>query len=257
MSKAFGRDTCYVSVIGLSADRGAQFLGVYKPRKLDQCRTGRSIGLDACPRRSACAPPIRTGRSSHFRAITIFSSDRGTRGRRAIQAALYPCRREQRLSRPDPSGPARLRHGLSGAVVVRKHQRAGTWRLRASTTSPSPKVSAARRSASPTPKGRPGGVRDGAPTDGAVSRARGGRIHPRARDQHRDGHPRSTLSSSSRRPSTCRSTDVPISPDAISREKLLPVYGSIDPIRENTASRTMRGTSVMAEICCQSDHAVR
>ena len=32
MTKAFGRDTCYVSVIGLSQIAGAQFLGVYKPR---------------------------------------------------------------------------------------------------------------------------------------------------------------------------------------------------------------------------------
>src|SRR5207344_546586 len=32
MSKAFGRDTCYVSVIGLSQIAVAQFLGVYRPR---------------------------------------------------------------------------------------------------------------------------------------------------------------------------------------------------------------------------------
>jgi tartronate-semialdehyde synthase len=32
MSKAFGRDTCYVSVIGLSQIAGAQFLSVYRPR---------------------------------------------------------------------------------------------------------------------------------------------------------------------------------------------------------------------------------
>src|SRR6516164_5692948 len=32
MSKAFGRDTCYVSVIGLSQIAGAQFLKVYRPR---------------------------------------------------------------------------------------------------------------------------------------------------------------------------------------------------------------------------------
>src|SRR6201993_4499959 len=32
MNKAFGRDTCYVSVIGLSQIAGAQFLGVYRPR---------------------------------------------------------------------------------------------------------------------------------------------------------------------------------------------------------------------------------
>ena len=32
MTKAFGRDTCYVSVIGLSQIAGAQFLRVYRPR---------------------------------------------------------------------------------------------------------------------------------------------------------------------------------------------------------------------------------
>jgi len=32
MTKAFGRDTCYVSVIGLSQIAGAQFLSVYRPR---------------------------------------------------------------------------------------------------------------------------------------------------------------------------------------------------------------------------------
>jgi tartronate-semialdehyde synthase len=32
MNKAFGRDTCYVSVIGLSQIAGGQFLNVYKPR---------------------------------------------------------------------------------------------------------------------------------------------------------------------------------------------------------------------------------
>src|ERR1044072_4857970 len=32
MSRPFGRDTCYVSVIGLSQIAGAQFLGVYGPR---------------------------------------------------------------------------------------------------------------------------------------------------------------------------------------------------------------------------------
>jgi tartronate-semialdehyde synthase len=32
ISKAFGRDTCYVSVIGLSQIAGAQFLNVYRPR---------------------------------------------------------------------------------------------------------------------------------------------------------------------------------------------------------------------------------
>ena len=46
MNKAFGRDTCYVTTIGLSQIAAAQFLHVYKPRQLDQCRPGRSARLD-------------------------------------------------------------------------------------------------------------------------------------------------------------------------------------------------------------------
>ena len=37
MNKAFGRDTCYVSTIGLSQIAAAQFLHVYKPRHWINC----------------------------------------------------------------------------------------------------------------------------------------------------------------------------------------------------------------------------
>src|ERR1700686_4189043 len=44
MTKAFGRDTCYVSVIGLSQIAGAQFLNVYKPRNWINCGQAGPLG---------------------------------------------------------------------------------------------------------------------------------------------------------------------------------------------------------------------
>ncbi len=44
MNKAFGRDTCYVSTIGLSQIAGAQFLHVYKPRSWINCGQAGPLG---------------------------------------------------------------------------------------------------------------------------------------------------------------------------------------------------------------------
>ncbi len=44
MNKAFGRDTCYVSTIGLSQIAGAQFLTVYKPRNWINCGQAGPLG---------------------------------------------------------------------------------------------------------------------------------------------------------------------------------------------------------------------
>jgi tartronate-semialdehyde synthase len=44
MNKAFGRDTCYVSTIGLSQIAGAQFLKVYKPRNWINCGQAGPLG---------------------------------------------------------------------------------------------------------------------------------------------------------------------------------------------------------------------
>jgi tartronate-semialdehyde synthase len=44
MNKAFGRDTCYVSTIGLSQIAGAQFLNVYKPRNWINCGQAGPLG---------------------------------------------------------------------------------------------------------------------------------------------------------------------------------------------------------------------
>jgi tartronate-semialdehyde synthase len=44
MNQAFGRDTCYVSTIGLSQIAGAQFLKVYKPRNWINCGQAGPLG---------------------------------------------------------------------------------------------------------------------------------------------------------------------------------------------------------------------
>lgn len=44
MNKAFGRDTCYVTTIGLSQIAGAQFLNVYKPRNWINCGQAGPLG---------------------------------------------------------------------------------------------------------------------------------------------------------------------------------------------------------------------
>ena len=68
MSKAFGRDTCYVSVIGLSQIAGAQFLRRLPAAQLDQCRTGRAARMDASGR-------ARRARRRSARQIVALSGD--------------------------------------------------------------------------------------------------------------------------------------------------------------------------------------
>ena len=44
MNKVFGRETCYVTTIGLSQIAGAQFLHVYKPRNWINCGQAGPLG---------------------------------------------------------------------------------------------------------------------------------------------------------------------------------------------------------------------
>ena len=74
MSKAFGRDTCYVSVIGLSQIAGAQFLRRLRPAQLDQCRAGRSARLDTAGRARRARRRSDRARSWRCRATMISSS---------------------------------------------------------------------------------------------------------------------------------------------------------------------------------------
>ncbi len=74
MNEAFGRDTCYVTTIGLSQIAGAQFLHVYNPRNWINCGQAGPLGWTAaaCARRARRPPEGR--RSSRYPAITIFNS---------------------------------------------------------------------------------------------------------------------------------------------------------------------------------------
>ena len=70
------------------ADRGRAVPARLPAAQLDQLRPGRPAGLDACPRRSACAPPTRPQDRRAVRRLRLPVHDRGARGRRAAQAAL-------------------------------------------------------------------------------------------------------------------------------------------------------------------------
>ena len=58
MNRAFGRDTRYVSTIGLSRSPAAQFLHVYGPRNWINCRPGRPARLDPAGGARACATAL-------------------------------------------------------------------------------------------------------------------------------------------------------------------------------------------------------
>ncbi|HEX7644491.1 MAG TPA: glyoxylate carboligase [Burkholderiaceae bacterium] len=55
MNKAFGRDTCYVSTIGLSQIAAAQFLHVYQPRHWINCGQAGPLGWTAPAALGVCA----------------------------------------------------------------------------------------------------------------------------------------------------------------------------------------------------------
>ena len=187
MNKAFGRDTCYVSHHRPVADRRRAVPARLQAAPLDQLRPGRPAGLDHA---GGARRARRRSRPQHRGAVGRLRfpvHDRGAGGRRAVQAALPPRRREQLLPRPDPPVAARLRDGLLRPARLRQHQRAGASAATASTTSRSSKAWAARRSASRAGRD-PAGLRAGRALDEGVPGAGGGRDHPRARDQHLDGH---------------------------------------------------------------------
>ena len=112
MNAAFGRDTCYVTTIGLSQIAGAQFLHVYNPRNWINCGQAGPLGwtLPAALGVRA-ADPDRTI-VALVRRLRFPVHDRGTGGRRAAQTALSAYGREQFLPRADPPVAARLPDGF-------------------------------------------------------------------------------------------------------------------------------------------------
>ena len=73
MNKAFGRDTRYVSTIGLSQIAAAQFLHVYKPRNWINAGQAGPLGWTV-PATLGVAPPTRTPPWSPSPATTTSSS---------------------------------------------------------------------------------------------------------------------------------------------------------------------------------------
>jgi tartronate-semialdehyde synthase len=73
MNNAFGKDTTYVSTIGLSQIAGAQFLHVYHPRHWINCGQAGPLGWTVPPR-WVSAPPTRRARWWRCLVITTFNS---------------------------------------------------------------------------------------------------------------------------------------------------------------------------------------
>ena len=69
MNKAFGRDTTYVSTIGLSQIAGAQMLHVFGAAQVDQRRPGRPAGLDRP------GSPGRGPRQARTQTVVALSGD--------------------------------------------------------------------------------------------------------------------------------------------------------------------------------------
>lgn len=187
MNQVFGKDTCYVSTIGLSQIAGAQFLHVYKPRHWINCGQAGPLGwtipaalgvVKADPKRKVVALS-----GDYDFQFMIEEPGRG----RAVQPAVRTRTGEQRLPGPDPSGAAWLRHGLLCTTGVREHQFHRRCHLRCRPR---------RRGRRPGLQGHPcvrAGRNRPCPDQGTengrrVPRAGGGRSDSRACNQHFHGH---------------------------------------------------------------------
>ena len=122
MNQVFGRDTCYVTTIGLSQIAGAQFLRVYNPRNWINCGQAGPLGWTL-----PAALGVRA--ADPHKTIVALSGDydfpihdRGTRRRRAAQAAVPACRGEQFIPRTDSPGAAWVPDGFRGEPRLRQHQ---------------------------------------------------------------------------------------------------------------------------------------
>jgi tartronate-semialdehyde synthase len=142
---------------------------------------------------AACQDRKRTMlRKSHFDDMPIkpqrvYEEMSKAFGRDTCYVSVIGRRREQLLSRADPPGAARLRHGLPRPALLREHQRAGDRGL---WCRPRRGRQGARLQGDPRYRSEPcaGGVRHRARMDGGVPGACGRRVHSRAGDQHLDGH---------------------------------------------------------------------
>ena len=187
MSKAFGRDTCYVSVIGLSQIAGAQFLGVYRPRNWINAGQAGPLGwtLPAALGVRAADPPreivalsgdydfqflieeLAVGAQFKLPYIHVVVNNSYLGLIRQAQRG-FEMDYQVQLSFENINAPETRR--------LRRRPRRGRRRAR---LQGDPRHRSERCA---------GGVRDRARVDGGVSGACRGRVHSRARHQHLDGH---------------------------------------------------------------------
>ena len=185
MNKAFGRDTCYVSVIGLSQIAGAQFLGVYRPRNWINCGQAGPLGwtLPAALGVRAADPDREIVALSGDYDFQFLIEELAVGAQFKLpyihvvvnNSYLGLIRQAQRGFDMDFQVSCR-------STNINAPELAST----ASIMSPSPRALAAKRSASPirTMRRQPSRRRaNGWRNTGACRR----RIHPRTGHQHRDG----------------------------------------------------------------------
>ena len=147
MNKAFGKDTCYVSTIGLSQIAAAQFLHVYKPRHWINCGQAGPLGWTI-----PAALGVRA--ADPTRKIVALSGDYD------FQFMIEELAVGAQFKLPyihvvvNNSYLGLIRQSQRGfemdycvQLVLREHQRAGAWRATASITWRWSKAWAARRSA--------------------------------------------------------------------------------------------------------------
>ena len=173
------------------ADRGAQFLHVYKPRHWINCGQAGPLGWTV-----PAALGVRA--ADPTRKIVALSGDYdfqfmieelavGAQFKLPyIHMVVNNC-----LPGPDPPGAARLRHGLLRAARLRQHQHAGRRPARARLRR-RPRQGGRRPGLQGHPRAQAGRARpaiaQAEALDGGVPGAGGDRGDPGARDQHLDGH---------------------------------------------------------------------
>ena len=188
MNKAFGRDTCYVSTIGLSQIAAAQFLHVYKPRHWINCGQAGPLGWTIPAALGVCA-------ADPHRKVVAISGDYDFQfmiEELAVGAQfnlpymhvvvnnsyLGLIRQAQRNFDMDfcvqlAFDNINVRRNSNGYGVdhVAVVEGLGCKAIRVT-----------------QPDDIPAGVRAGPEVDGRVQGAGGGGDHPRTRDQYRHGH---------------------------------------------------------------------
>ena len=130
MNKAFGRETCYVSTIGLSQIAAAQFLHVFKPRHWINCGQAGPLGWTIPAALGVCA-------ADPDRDVVALSGDYDFQfmieelavGAQFKLPYIHVVVNNSYLGLIRQS-PARVRDGLLRPARVRQHQLPGGQRLR-------------------------------------------------------------------------------------------------------------------------------